>query len=125
MFPYQCDMTDISNIESMFKWIENHSDLGKLDICICNAGVAVGKSLTELTPDEMKQMMNINVISSSFCTQLSIKMMLKNGIDDGQIIFINRFVDLNKIAFFKISVFLLIQFKKIQECHSTLQLSTP
>ena len=99
MFPYQCDMTDISNIESMFKWIENHSDLGKLDICICNAGVAVGKSLTELTPDEMKQMMNINVISSSFCTQLSIKMMLKNGIDDGQIIFINRFVDLNKNVF--------------------------
>ena len=77
MFPYQCDMTNITNIQIMFEWIEDHAELGKLDICVCNAGVGNMKSLIELTPDEMKQMLNVNVISSSFCTQLSINQCTK------------------------------------------------
>ena len=40
----------------------------------------------------MKQMMGVNVISTSLCTQLSIKLMLKNGINDGHIIFNSRYV---------------------------------
>ena len=44
------------------------------------------------SPEEMKQMMDVNVISNSLCTQLSIKLMLKKGIDDGHIIFNSRFV---------------------------------
>ena len=45
----------------------------------------------KLTPEEMNQVMNVNVIAYAFCTQLSIKLMIKKGIDDGQIIFNNRY----------------------------------
>ena len=88
--PYKCDLNDMNNIKDMFDWIENHQELGRVDVCVCNAGVDIHKGLNELTPEEMKQMMNVNVISSNYCTQLSIKLMLKKEIDDGQIIFISR-----------------------------------
>ena len=90
IYPYQCDMSSTDEIKKMFDWIEGHADLQKIDVCICNAGVDLHKSLTDLSPDDMKQMMNINVISSNYCTQLSVKLMLKHKIDDGQIIFISR-----------------------------------
>ena len=83
-------MADYESIGEMFKWIEAEAGLGQVDVCICNAGLAINKTLSDLTPDEMKQMMNVNVISASYCTQLSVVMMMKKGIDDGQIIFIGR-----------------------------------
>ena len=52
-------------------------------------------AVLHFSPDEMKQMMGVNVISTSLCTQLSIKLMLKKGIDDGHIIFNSRFVICN------------------------------
>ena len=83
-------MANTDEIKTMFDWIENHKDLKKVDVCICNAGVDLHKSLCDLSPEEMKQMLNINVVSSNYCTQLSVKLMLKHKIDDGQIIFISR-----------------------------------
>ena len=90
IYPFKCDMGDIENIQAMFEWIENQSDLGKVDICINNAGICVPKVISETSPEEMKITMNTNVIAASLCTQLSIKLMLKQKIDDGQIIFISR-----------------------------------
>ena len=83
-------MADVENIKKMFEWIENNKDLGKVDVCICNAGIALSKALGDLTPEEMKQTMNVNVIGPALCTQLAIKIMMKKEIDDGQIIFISR-----------------------------------
>ena len=104
MYPYQCDLADISSVQSMFEWIKNHPDLGRLNICICNAGFAIAKPLTELSPEEMKGMTNVNVISSAFCAQMSIKMMLDQEID-GQVIFIgstmgNEIPDDFKMSFY-------------------------
>ena len=35
IYPYQCDMGNPKEIETMFEWIDK--ELGKLDICINNA----------------------------------------------------------------------------------------
>ena len=32
-------MNNESEIRSMFKWVEDHPDLGKIDVCIPNAGL--------------------------------------------------------------------------------------
>ena len=90
LYPYQIDLQSTDEIKKMFDWIETHQDLQKVDICICNAGVDLRKSLTAMSPEEMGQMMNVNVISANYCTQLSVKLMLKHKIDDGQIIFVSR-----------------------------------
>ncbi len=31
----------------MFEWIENNADLGRVDVCIANAGLSYGKTLLE------------------------------------------------------------------------------
>lgn len=87
VFPRKCDFSDMNDIKDMFHWIEN--ELGKVDVCICTTDEAIFKPLSELTPDEMKDMMNNNVISTAYCTQLCINLMLKKSIDDGQILFIS------------------------------------
>jgi NAD(P)-dependent dehydrogenase (short-subunit alcohol dehydrogenase family) len=94
IYPVKCDMGDMSSIADMFQWIESHAELGRVDSCICNAGMAIPKNLSDLTPDEMRQMMDVNVTSASYCTQLSVNLMMKNGVDDGSIIFISRYLSL-------------------------------
>ena len=88
--PYKCDMTNTDEVLAMFKYIESNPDLGQIDVCICNAGLALGKPLSQLTPEEMSKMINLNVIAVSYATQLSVNLMLRKKVVDGQIIFINR-----------------------------------
>ena len=61
----------------MFKWIEDHPDLGKIDVCIPNAGYSVGNLLLEGSMEEWRGMLDVNVLSLQLCTQLAIKSMLK------------------------------------------------
>merc|ERR1711997_820200 len=88
LYPYKCDMTKENDIMEMFEWIENHPDLGKIDVCIPNAGFSANKSLLGGTMDEWRAMMDVNVLSLQLCTQLAVKSMLKNKID-GQVILVN------------------------------------
>ena len=83
-------MNITDEVLAMFKYIESNPNLGQVDVCICNAGLALGKPLLILTPEEMSKMINLNVIAVSYTTQLSINLMLKKNVLDGQIIFINR-----------------------------------
>ena len=48
MYPFKCDMSDTNNVQEMFEWIENHSELGRVDVCICNAALVAAKKLSEI-----------------------------------------------------------------------------
>ena len=48
MYPFKCDMSDTNNVQEMFEWIENHSELGRVDVCICNAAFLMVKPLSEI-----------------------------------------------------------------------------
>ena len=73
----QCDMTQEDDIRGMFKWIEEHSDLGKVDVCIPNAGYSADKSLLDGSMEEWKGMLDVNVLALNLCTQLAVKSMIK------------------------------------------------
>ena len=88
--PYKCDMSNAEEVLAMFNYIETNADLGQVDVCICNAGLALGKPLSLLSPEEMSKMINLNIIAVSYTTQLSVNLMLKKNLVNGQIIFINR-----------------------------------
>ena len=45
--PYRCDLTSDADIAGMFEWIEANPELGKVDVCIPNAGLAASSSLLE------------------------------------------------------------------------------
>merc|ERR1712156_762001 len=88
-YPYKCDMANENEIRGMFKWIEDHPNLGKIDVCIPNAGYSIGNLLLEGSMEEWRGMLDVNVLSLQLCTQLAIKSMLKNKIDDGHVILVN------------------------------------
>jgi len=85
-YPYKCDMKKEDEIMKMFKWIEEHPNLGKVDVCIPNAGLSHDNKLIDGTMAEWRSMLDVNVLSLQLCTQLAVKSMLKNKINDGQII---------------------------------------
>lgn len=88
-YPYKCDMVQDKEIKDMFDWIKQHKDLGSLEVTVCNAGMAVYKSLLEASPQDLQLMSNVNVISASYCAQLSVDLMTKNDSGgSGTIIFV-------------------------------------
>jgi NADP-dependent 3-hydroxy acid dehydrogenase YdfG len=88
-FSYQLDLNDTEAIAEMFKWIENHPQLGGVDVCVCNAGTVFSNSLLEADVDEWRQMLSVNVLASAMCAQLSIAGMLRRRVLDGHVVFVN------------------------------------
>lgn len=88
-YPRQCDLEKESEIREMFKWIEAQEELGRVDVCVNNAGMSTAENLLNGKYENWQKMMNINVLGLSLCTQLSIQSMQRNKIDDGHIIMIN------------------------------------
>jgi len=86
---YKCDVGNEEEVAKMFDWIESHPDLGQVDVCVPNAGFSDPASLMEGTVDQWRQMLNVNVVGLTQCTQLALKSMLKHKIDDGTIVLVN------------------------------------
>ena len=82
-------MGNPKEIEMMFEWIDSNKELGKLDICINNAACVWAKGLMEMSLEEMQAMLNVNILACNYATKLSVESMMKHGVDDGQIIYIN------------------------------------
>ena len=49
----------------MFSWIESHPELGKVDVCINNAGLSTAESLAEGSMESWRQMVDVNVLGNS------------------------------------------------------------
>merc|ERR1719411_855392 len=73
----------------MFDWISNHPDMGKVDVCINNAGMSTAENLLHGSMESWRSMLDVNVLAACLCTQLSVNSMVKNNVTDGQIIMIS------------------------------------
>ena len=85
LYSRRCDVAEEIQIRQMFHWIEEHPDLGKVDVCINNAGLSAAETLMEGKMEDWRRMLDVNVLALCLATQLSIKSMTKHGIDDGQV----------------------------------------
>lgn len=99
MFAVKCDIQSEHDIQNLFQFIDQHEELGHVDLCINCAGIATPNSLLEETYTNWRSMMDVNVLGPALFTQLSVKLMLKRGINDGQIININSFSGHNVVNF--------------------------
>jgi len=83
LISYKCDLSQESEIETMFGWInKNH---GGVDVLINNAGYATMTPLLEITGAEMEGMLKINVTAAVLCAKLAVKSMLDRNVNDGHI----------------------------------------
>merc|ERR1711868_366170 len=88
-FPRKCDLRNETDIRSIFDWISTHPDLGRVDVCINNAGMSTAENLLEGSMESWRSMLDVNVLAACLCTQLSVNSMVKNNVTDGQIIMIS------------------------------------
>ena len=54
-YPFKCDLQKEDEIKSMFQWIQEHPDLGTIDVCIPNAGLTKSITLLEGTMEQWRK----------------------------------------------------------------------
>nr|XP_022313170.1 dehydrogenase/reductase SDR family member 11-like [Crassostrea virginica] len=87
LIPIKCDITNEEEILSMFGRIQ--SELGGVDVCINNAGLAHCAPLLSGSTADWKNMLDVNVLGLCICTREAFQQMRKNKVDDGHIFLIN------------------------------------
>ncbi|KAG7169337.1 dehydrogenase/reductase SDR family member 11-like [Homarus americanus] len=83
----KCDITKDSDVLGLFASIKEK--FGGVDVCINNAGMSHNHSLLEGTPEEWREMLDVNVVGLCLCTREAVASMRENNVDDGQIIHIS------------------------------------
>ncbi|XP_023714644.1 farnesol dehydrogenase-like [Cryptotermes secundus] len=83
----KCDVSNESDVQAAFKWVK--ANLGGVDILVNNAAVAYDTSLSSGSTEELKRMLDLNVLGLSVCTKEALQSMKERGVDDGHIIHIN------------------------------------
>ena len=74
---YQCDVTDIDQIEATFD--EAAADFGGIDILINNAGIYLYTPLGDTSEEVWDRQMNTNLKAVFFCTQAVLPYMKQRG----------------------------------------------
>jgi len=87
--PIRCDVTKEDDISAMFDVIRKDSNLGRVDVCINNAGLAHNAPLLTGDPAMWKHMFDVNVLGLLMVTKQSFTLMKENNIDDGHIVLVN------------------------------------
>jgi NAD(P)-dependent dehydrogenase (short-subunit alcohol dehydrogenase family) len=76
--PLQLDVTDPADIAAAAAAIAERTD-GSLDAVVLNAGIAVGGALEELNPDELRRILDVNVVGPIAVTQPLLPMLRRAG----------------------------------------------
>ena len=74
-----CDVRDPSEVGALFDRIE--SDLGPASILVNNAGIAVPAPFLETTPEQFRQVIDVNLTGTFLVTQRAAKAMVAKGIE--------------------------------------------
>jgi NADP-dependent 3-hydroxy acid dehydrogenase YdfG len=86
--PIKCDVRSEEEIKSLFS--KAKEDLGGVDVCINNAGLAFATSpLLSQTTEEWKEMSEVNIVGLMTVTREFVKQMQERKCDNGHIININ------------------------------------
>lgn len=73
----QADLTNVSEIESLFE--ETEKAFGRIDILINNAGMIIKKPVIEITEDDFDRIFAINTKAAFFCMREAARRMADNG----------------------------------------------
>lgn len=71
------DVTDRAQVRELFREVDRA--FGRLDILVNNAGVGIFRPFTELTPEDIEAMVNINLKGTMYCSQEAFLRMRSAG----------------------------------------------
>ncbi|XP_076041186.1 dehydrogenase/reductase SDR family member 11-like isoform X2 [Oratosquilla oratoria] len=87
--PIKCDLTEEDEVLSMFATIKEK--YGGVDVCVNSAGMSRNSSLLDGTPEEWREMLNLNVVALCLCTREAVASMREREVDDGHVIQISSY----------------------------------
>ena len=71
----QCNVASRASCEVAFHVVEQA--LGRVDVLVCNAGIAQQKLFTDITPDEWQHMLDVNLSGAFHLCQLALPGMIR------------------------------------------------
>ena len=74
----QCDVASRASCEVAFHAVEQA--LGRVDVLVCNAGIAQQKLFTDITPDEWQHMLDVNLSGAFHLCQLALPGMIRRKV---------------------------------------------
>lgn len=74
---WRCDITSEAAVESAFAEIARR--FGRIDILVNNAGAAVRKPAVELSMDEWRRILDLNLGAVFLCSRLAARLMIAQG----------------------------------------------
>lgn len=83
------DVADPSAVESLFDRIDN--EWGRLDLLVANAGIGVFAPIDELSQDDFRRVVEVNLIGAFTCARAAFTLMKRRG--GGRIIAIGSVAD--------------------------------
>ena len=71
----QCDVASRASCELAFRAVEQA--MGRVDVLVCNAGIAQQKLFTDITPEEWQRMLDVNLTGAFHLCQLALPGMIR------------------------------------------------
>lgn len=71
----RCDVASRANCEEAYRTVEQA--LGRVDVLVCNAGIAQQKLFTDITPEEWQRMLDVNLSGAFHLCQLALPGMIR------------------------------------------------
>jgi 3-oxoacyl-[acyl-carrier protein] reductase len=73
---FKADVSKRNEVDLMMKFCVE--EFGNIDVLINNAGISQEKIFTDITNEDLEEMININLKSAFYCSQAALKYMLPN-----------------------------------------------
>ncbi|XP_066590089.1 farnesol dehydrogenase-like [Prorops nasuta] len=86
LIPISCDVCNEEDIVKAFQFVEK--ELGGLQVLVNNAGVILNEPLLTGNPENIRKILNVNVVGVAVCTREAVKIMKKNKVN-GHIVNMN------------------------------------
>jgi len=78
--PFNCDVTKDEEIDALYSFIKK--EFKGLDVLVNNAGIGIGKTLVELTREELRKVYEVNVFGAAMVAQGAARIFVKQNHGD-------------------------------------------
>ncbi|XP_071449884.1 dehydrogenase/reductase SDR family member 11-like [Hetaerina americana] len=86
LHPFVMDVSNDEQVLAAFEWAK--TTLGGVDLCVANAGIAIGGTILDGKPSDWRSQLDVNLTGTLHCAKVAINGMLERGVNDGHVVLV-------------------------------------